>query len=189
MKAQITLNGVAYKHVFSRMQIMAKVNELAEIIKKDYYNSENPPLLIFVRNGGIFFGVDLTRALTLLGLSPAVDTIGMRRYNDENQGTEPNSLDWPSTDLSNRDIIVVEDLIDEGVSMNFLYQQLLNYHQQARSIKFCILLVKKNHVPLDFPIDYFGWLISPGWVIGNGMDSGQSEGRGLLDIYQAEKNS
>lgn len=185
MKTKIIINGVIYSHAFRRQQILDKVDEIANRIKKDYADAKRPPLLLFVRNGGLYFGIDLSRALAAIDFDPDIDTVGLRRYNPDNQGGKIDLLDWPHTDLSGRHVIVVEDLIDVGASMNFLYHKLQECPQKPESIVFCTLFLKNNHAPLDFEIKYLGWEIGPEWVVGNGMDSGQSQGRGLVDVYQA----
>lgn len=185
MKTQIIVDDLIYRRVFTRQQIMFRVSEIAAKINDDYACSNEELILLFVRNGGLYFGVDLSRALAALDCNPIIDTVGLRRYSTDNQGGEVGLSDWPLADLSNRHVIVVEDLIDEGVSMNFLYKKLQESPQAPKSISFCALFMKDNHGPLDFSLDYLGWEISSGWVIGNGMDSGQSKGRGLIDVYQA----
>ena len=79
-------------------------------------------------------------------------------------------------------MIVVEDIIDRGDTLNFLNKYLLNLKEPPRSIQYCALLMKENHAPLEFNLEYLAWTVGPGWIVGNGMDSNQ-EARGLSDIY------
>jgi len=176
-------NGVdGFDVLFSTNQIMAKIDEIGKLIKRDHSHRSQPPIIMMVLTGGLYFGVDLSRALDGLGLVHHVDTVGLKSYISDEQGGQVKMISQPHADLGGRDIIVVEDIIDRGDTMNHLHSYLLNLPNPPDSISYCALLVKNNHGPLDFEINYQGFEIGPEWVIGYGMDSEQAF-RGFSDIY------
>ncbi len=180
-KKQIKLNGALFERLFSRREIMKKVNEFAQRIMFDYPHPDNPPILLIVLNGGLYFGVDLSRALEKIGRSHMIDTISLKSYDNDENGGAVEIVNYPRLNLAGRDVIVVEDIIDRGDTLNFLNKHLLGLKEPPRSIQYCALLIKTNHAPLEFILGY-AWYIGPEWIVGNGMDSNQ-EARGLTDIY------
>lgn len=181
----LEINGDIYKILFSRRRIAKKVKELAARIKADYLTAEKPPIILIVLTGGMMFGKDLVEALDEIGLVNHVDTVGLKRYSEDEQGGAVIILSEPHADLSGRDIIVVEDVIDHGVTMNFLddYLKHRNLMNPPKSIAYCALGLKASHGPLKFEIKYLGFdNLGPEWIVGYGLDANQSL-RGLKDIW------
>ncbi|MCF7820556.1 MAG: hypothetical protein K9M44_03760 [Candidatus Pacebacteria bacterium] len=179
---KILVDGQEFKLLFGRKDILKKVYEFANQIIRDYDHDSDLPVLLFVLTGGAYLGVDLSRALDQLGFQHIVDMVRLKRYDDDEKGGVVRIISPPSFLLANRDVIVVEDLIDEGKTMNFLHQYLKNLDQPPRTIEYCTLILKDSHGPLDFNVKYLAYSMGPNWVIGNGMDSKQF-GRGLLNVY------
>lgn len=184
-KKCITINECEYKLKFTREQIWAMVELIAGRIAYDYDSKKTgqPPLLLMVLTGGIFLGVDLSRALSAIGFETSVDTVGLKRFSQDEVGGIVQMISLPHAQLGGRDIIVIEDIIDQGLTMNFLHKYLLGLQMPPRSIEYCTLFLKTNHEPLDFEVKYLGCEIDPEWLVGNGMDSNQLY-RGLSGIYQ-----
>jgi len=179
----LVINGENFEVLFSREQILNKVEELAAKIAVDFQDILEKPVLLFVVTGGIYFGVDLSRSLDRIGFLHAVDTIGIGRYGDKEEGGPLRVVNLPHSDLAGRDIIVAEDVVDYGTSMNYLKHYLDNLPVPPNSVRYCALILKKNHGPLNFEIDYLGFAMEPAWIVGNGMDARQAC-RGLEAIYR-----
>ncbi|MFA6995230.1 MAG: phosphoribosyltransferase family protein [Patescibacteria group bacterium] len=185
IEKKLIIKGVSYKQLFSRGEILRRVDELARQIADDYKNVTQSPILLFVLTGGLYLGVDLSRALEKIDFKYSVDTVGLKRYSGDEKGGLVQILSLPHANLGNRDLVVVEDIIDNGATMNFLNKYLKNLETPPKSIQYCTLLLKENHEPLEFDIKFLGGVIGPKWIVGNGMDSDQSY-RGLIDIYEKE---
>lgn len=181
-KRKIELHGVLFERLFSRREIKKKVSEFAQRIRSDYPHADNPPVLLIVLNGGLYLGVDLSRALEKIGCHPLIDTIALKSYGSDDNGGDVRIINYPRLDPAERDLIVIEDIIDRGDTLNFLNKYLLSLEKPPHSIRYCTLLMKTNHAPLEFDLEYLAWTVGPEWVIGNGMDSNQL-GRGLSGIY------
>jgi len=179
---QAVINGQIFKLLITRRQIINKVRQFAKQIAIDYADSDKPPILLFVLTGGLYLGIDLTRELSKLGFLYHVDTVGLKRYAADQQGGLVQIISSPHSNMESRDVIVVEDLIDIGDTMNFLHRYLIGMEHPPKSVEYCTMLIKSCHKELDFSVRYLGSAIGPDWVVGNGMDSEQA-GRGLLGIY------
>jgi hypoxanthine phosphoribosyltransferase len=90
-----------------------------------------------------------------------------------------------SADLSARDIIVVEDIVDSGLSVNYLKKRIES--MKPDSVKFVSLLVKRDGAVVPYDIEYVGFEIKNKFVIGYGLDFAQKY-RNLTDIYQNKEN-
>lgn len=183
-KKIIKINGHNFKQILSPRIIKIKIKEIAKRISLDYSKSDSL-VLLFVANGGIYFGTELSMALQDIGVVHYVDTVRIKRCtSDQNFSSEVKISSKPSLNLSNKDVIVIEDLIDEGKTMNFLDNYLKATEGMIpKSIEYCVLVEKKDHVKLSFDIKYF--IIDRAesdWLVGFGMDSNFGY-RGLRGIY------
>lgn len=180
----IKIGAYNFKEILNPKVIQQKINEIAQRISIDYAGSDSL-VLLFVTNGGMYFGTSLSMALQDLGVLHGVDTVRIKRYSGDGDSTaEVKVKSNPSINLSGKDVIVIEDLIDEGLTMNFLDNYLKTTEgMMPKSIEYCVLVEKKAHVKLSFDIKY-SILDKAGseWLVGFGMDSNFGY-RGLRGIY------
>ncbi|MFA5183922.1 MAG: phosphoribosyltransferase family protein [Patescibacteria group bacterium] len=183
MKKTLVIKGDEYRVAFSQESIQIKIATIADQLLADYSGREQPPILLLVLTGGTYFTVDLSRKLEEIGLLHHLDTIGLKRYTQDECGGAVELISKPHADLGGRDIIVVEDVVENGATMNFLNDYLKNLSVPPRSVEYCVLGLKENHGPLKFSIKYCCFLMKPAWIVGYGLDSDQAY-RGLADIYE-----
>jgi hypoxanthine phosphoribosyltransferase len=157
-------------------EIRERVIELAKQISIDY--RDTTPIMIGVLNGCFVFFADLLREMDI---DAEVDFIKISSYANEmkTSGTVRLLKDI-SCNITNRDVIIVEDIIDTGLSIEFVKKRLLD--SGPRSVKIVALLMKPDVANLSFPIDYVGFNIPPRFVIGYGLDVEQRF-RKLKSIY------
>lgn len=180
----IKIGGYDFKEILSPKLLETKIHEIAKKISQDYSRSD-ALVLLFVTNGGMYFGTALSMALQDLGFSHYVDTVRIKRYTgDGKASTKVKINSKPSLKMYGKDVIVVEDLIDEGLTMNFLHDYLeTSEDMKPKSLEFCVLVEKKDHIKLSFEIKYFILdEVGPEWLVGFGMDSNFGY-RGLRGIY------
>ncbi|KAA3612356.1 MAG: hypoxanthine phosphoribosyltransferase [Calditrichaeota bacterium] len=162
--------------LLNRAQIQQKVKELAAQISKDYQGKT--PVLICVLNGSFSFFTDLVRNLTI---DCEVDFVKISSYGDALKSTgKVNALKHVDCPLEGRDVIIVEDIIDTGLSVRFL-RQWINKLNPA-TMQFVALLVKEGTAVVDYECEYFGFRIGKEFVIGYGLDYKQLF-RNLPEIY------
>ena len=184
IKKLIKIGKDIFKIIFLSKAIKSGIREIAIRIVADYPDPNDPPVLLYVATGGIFLGVDMSRALEKLNLRHQVDIVRIDGYDtDDLQKDEPEITCKPKTSLRGRKVIVIEDLVDSGDSLILLNKFLKRLGIQ--SLQYCVLFLKKGHKPLGFPIKY---VVLPtdlklGWVVGMGMDS-NGFGRGRTDISE-----
>jgi len=142
-RKKVLIGKTPFRLLFSRENILKKVNEFACRIVDNYKIIQTPPILLFVLTGGAYLGVDLSRALDELRFKHNIDTIRLKRYTDDEEGGPVRIVSLPGVSLGGRYVIVVEDLIDEGKTMNFLHSYLINLDYPPKKIEYCELYPKK----------------------------------------------
>ncbi len=152
----------------SEEQIHARVAELGAQISADYTGRELT--LVSVLKGSLPFMADLMRAISI---PVSIDLMEVSSYGGT--ATELSGLVRILKDLSSsidgRDVMIVEDIIDTGLTLNYLIRYLRG--KNPRSLHICTLLDKPARRLVDIPIDYLGFTIPDQFVIGYGLDYGE----------------
>ena len=150
--------------LFTKEEINAKVAELAARIDEDYAGKD--VLLVGVLKGAIMVMADLSRALKG---HYTMDWMAVSSYGS---GTKSSGvvriLKDLDTDLVGRDVLIVEDIIDSGLTLAWLQQNLIS--RGAAPVEICALLRKPKVVKADVNVKYVGWDIEPEFVVGYGLD-------------------
>ena len=168
------------KELITEEQIRARIKELAAELSDQY--REKVPILIGVLNGSFIFMADLVRELTI---ECEVDFIKLSSYDGEGSSGTVLLLKDISADVTGRDVIVVEDIVDSGLTLNFLQTRLKG--AGPASVAFVTLLFKKDESRLNFELDYVGFEIPSDFVVGYGLDYNQ-RWRNLKGIYRLSDN-
>ena len=150
--------------LISRDEIAARVTELGEAIGRDY--AGRTPVLVGVLKGAVVFTADLLRAIPM---AAAMDFMAVSSYGS---GTRSTGVVRLTADLSlsieDRDVIIVEDVIDSGRTISYLRRNLATRH--PRSLALCGLLDKVSRREVDVDVDYVGFVIPDEFVVGYGLD-------------------
>jgi len=148
-------------------EIRTRVADLGRRISEDYEGKELT--LVSVLKGSLPFMADLMRAITI---PVAIDLMEVSSYGT---ATESSGLVRILKDLSSpidgRDVLIVEDIIDTGLTLNYLVRYLRG--KNPRSLRICTLVDKPARRLVDIPIDYRGFEIPDQFVIGYGLDYGE----------------
>lgn len=150
--------------LFSEQQLADKVAELGARISADYEGKN--PLVVSVLKGSYVFMADLTRKITI----PCnVDFMAVSSYGEGTKTTgEVQIIKDIGSKIDGRHLIIVEDILDSGVTLSFLMKILKA--RGAASIRLCTLLSKPERRKVDVPIDYLGFEIPDAFVVGYGLD-------------------
>lgn len=166
------------KLLISKEDIKKRVKELADKISEDY--KDKSPIFVGILNGCYVFMADLLREVNI---DTEVDFVKIRSYEaDSSTGTIKFRKDI-SADINNRHIIIVEDIIDSGFTINFLVNRLKN--SGPKSVAVASILFKKEVAKIDFEVDYVGFEIPPEFVVGYGLDYDEKY-RDLKDVMVLE---
>ncbi|MDZ7344350.1 MAG: hypoxanthine phosphoribosyltransferase [candidate division KSB1 bacterium] len=165
-----------YPILLTAEQIQQKVKEMAQQLSADYVGK--CPVFIGVLNGSFMFFADLLREVTI---DCEVDFIKISSYGEAMRTSGVVKIRKEiDCHLEGRHVVVVEDIIDSGLSVNFLEKKL--WSMNPKSLKFVSLLVKEGGAKVDYRCDYVGFRIPNRFVVGYGLDYAQKF-RNLPAIY------
>lgn len=156
-------------------EISKRVKKIAEEVSNEYEGKN--PLFLAVLNGAFIFAADLLREITF---QSEISFVKVSSYAGTQSTGEIKELIGFTEDLEGRHIIVVEDIIDTGLSMQHILQQL--HSLQPASVKVATLLVKREAMKVPVQVDYVGFEIESRFVLGYGLDY-DGLGRNLCHIY------
>ena len=160
----------------SEQDISRRIKEISCGISRSYYDKN--PILIGILNGSFIFMSDLIRQLNI---DCEIDFIKISSYEGKKSTGNISMSKGLDLDIKNRSVIIVEDIIDSGKSINYLYDFISNLN--PKDIAVISLLAKKNVSKLNFKIDFIGFEISSEFVVGYGLDYKQKL-RNLNSIYK-----
>ncbi len=167
--------------LISREAIARRVAELGGQISRDYAGRDL--VMVGVLKGAFIFMADLVRALPF---AVEVDFVRLCSYG---AGTTSSGEVHVTKDvelpLKDRDVLIVEDIIDLGLTLDFLRRHLLTH--QPRSLKICCLIDKKERRQVEVPLDYVGFPVEKGFLVGYGLDCGE-QSRTLPEIFVIDKD-
>ena len=164
------------RRVLSRTRIHERVRELGRQITADYRDGQL--VLLGVLNGAFVFCADLCREIDL---DVEIDFIRVASYGaaTESSGTI-SLLREPSLDLVNKDLLLVEDIVDTGTTMAWLVDHFKRC--AARSVRICALIDKHERRRLAVTVDYAGFVLDQGFLVGYGLDCAERY-RNLKAVY------
>jgi|SRR5438128_7917385 len=153
--------------LFTQQQIATRVAELGAQIERDHRSKDL--VLVGVLKGAFVFVSDLARAIDL---PLSVDFVGLASYGE---ATESSGVVKITSDLTRpiegKHVIVVEDIVDTGLTMRYLLDNLSTRH--PASLKICALLHKPSRLRTRIPIEYLGFTVPDLFVVGYGLDVGE----------------
>jgi len=166
------------RELISAEQIATRVCEMGEEISQDYHGRE--PIFVGVLNGSFIFMADLVRELNI---DCEVDFIKLSSYEGTASSGTIHLRKDISSDVTGRDVIIVEDIVDSGLTINFLKSRIED--AEPSSVAVVTLLFKREVAQLNFDLDYVGFEVPPDYVVGYGLDADQKR-RNLKGIFSIE---
>lgn len=173
---RIRVKDKSFELYINRTTIQNRIAEIAQQIDSDYTGKS--PMFIGVLNGAFIFAADLIRALSI---PSEISFIKLSSYNSTTTTGSVKNIIGLKNNISDRHIIIVEDIVDTGTTMQDMLEQ-LKAHTPA-SIAIATLLSKPDARKFDIKADYTGFEIPDKFVVGYGLDYDE-HGRDLPDIYQ-----
>ena len=153
--------------VVSEKELQARVQELGKELTADY--AGRPPLLVGVLKGAFVFMSDLSRAIDL---PVEFDFMAVSSYGSATRSSGVvRILKDLDLDLTDRHVLIVEDIVDSGLTLAYLRKNLAARH--PASLEVCALLVKEGLQRVELDLQYVGFNIPPTFVVGYGLDVGE----------------
>jgi hypoxanthine phosphoribosyltransferase len=172
----ILLNDKKFTPYLTVAQIDEQIKRLGAEISKDYEGKR--PLFIAILNGSFMFASDLFKELTI---DVEICFIKLASYKGtKSTGQVITSIGLDAT-LTNRHVVIIEDIVDTGKTLNEFLPQLMN--QQPASLKIAALLHKPDALVYPLKIDYLGFSVPDKFLLGFGLDY-DGYGRNLREIYK-----
>ena len=185
----IKIGEEKFRCIITKAEINKKIRLIAKKICNNH-KGKDPPIIVLTEIGGLNCGTELTQCLQDLNFMHEVDTVCIKSYVEDGKPGDPILINPPILNPVNRNLIIVEDIIDNGGTLNFLSSELKKRYGTSFNVEYLALIVKKDH-KFEHNIDYYGWIGEFGWLIGNGMDTKiiinnhpYYVARGLRDIYE-----
>jgi hypoxanthine phosphoribosyltransferase len=171
----ITIKDKSFIPYIEEDSLQASIKKIAQKINEDYQGKE--PIFLGILNGSFMFFSDLLKAIDL---SCTVSFVKMASYEGTSSTGQVKELIGLNENIEGKDIILVEDIVDTGNTLEKLYQILIE--KNVGSIKIATLLYKPEAYKKTHPIDYVGLEIPNAFVLGYGLDY-DGLGRNLSSIY------
>jgi hypoxanthine phosphoribosyltransferase len=166
----------AYETLISSTELHARISDMGARLDHDYADSTDPPVMVGVLKGSAFFLADLFRTMSI---DVAVDFMSISAYSAGAQSGVVKIVKDLEQDLAGRDVLIVEDIVDTGLTLNYLRRTLGD--RSPRSLRTITLLDKLARRIVPVELEYAGFEIPDVFVIGYGLDF-QGLYRNLPDI-------
>ena len=170
------IKDLAFELFLSEKEIKDRLEILAKKITEDFTGEE--VVLLGILNGSFIVMADLVRQLDL---SVSCEFLKISSYSGTQTTGSVKSLLGLTIDLSGKNVLIVEDIVDTGISMNYLLSELSK--QNPKRLSVATLLFKKDAFRFNYKLDYVGFEIPDKFVVGYGLDY-DGLGRNLPDLYQ-----
>ena len=152
------------KTLINKRDLNKRISEIANQISKDF--NKEPILIVCVLKGATYFAVDLSKKIK--DNKVEIDFMKISSYSGTTSTGKVNIKLDVNENIEGRNVIIVEDIIDTGISLNYLYNHLIE--KKPKSLKIAVLLDKKERRVKDINVDYTGFVIEDKFVVGYGLD-------------------
>ena len=172
----IQIKNKQFVRLIDKDTLNQTVNKLAEEISIDLQDEE--PVFLPVLNGAFIFAADLLRKIRL---NCQVSFVKLNSYEGTVSTQNVKTIIGLPNDLENKTVVIIEDIIDSGLTIGSLIQMLKE--KNIKKIKIATLFFKPNSFKESYPIDYIGMNVNTDFIIGYGLDF-DGYGRNLHEIYK-----
>ena len=171
----VKIKDKTFKTSIPEAVIMEKIKAVADRLNKDM--ADKNPLFLAVLNGSFVFAADLMRMITI---PCEISFVKLASYQGTTSTGTIKEVIGINEDLTGRHVVIVEDIVDTGLTMKRMIESLGT--RNPASIHICPLLVKPEKLQVELNIEYAAMEIPNDFIVGYGLDYDQ-QGRNLRDIY------
>ena len=175
VKEIIKIHDLEFEQSIAASTIQERVRAIASLLNDEYQDKN--PLFLGVLNGAFLFMADLFKCMDI---PSQISFIKVVSYNGTASSGSVRNLIGLSENIAGRHVVIVEDIVDTGDTMKYLFDELEK--QNPASVRLATLLFKPHSMKHNMKPDYTGFEIDPDFVVGYGLDY-HGYGRNLNDIY------
>lgn len=173
--SRVKIKDKTFETSIPEAEIQKRIQAVADRINKDMEGKT--PIFLAVLNGSFMFAADLMKMVTI---PCEISFVKLASYEGTSSTGKIKKMIGINTDLTGRNVIIVEDIVESGLTMQNMLDQLKEHNPASVSI--CTLLLKPEKLTVDLDIDYTVMEIPNDFIVGYGLDYDQ-QGRNLRDIY------
>ena len=173
--SRVKIKDKTFETSIPEAEILKRIQAVADRINKDMEGKT--PIFLAVLNGSFMFAADLMKMVTI---PCEISFVKLASYEGTSSTGKIKQMIGVNTDLTGRNVIIVEDIVESGLTMQNMLDQLKEHNPASVSI--CTLLLKPEKLTVDLDIDYTVMEIPNDFIVGYGLDYDQ-QGRNLRDIY------
>ncbi len=173
--SRVKIKDKTFETSIPEAEILKRIQTVADRINRDMEGKT--PIFLAVLNGSFMFAADLMKMVTI---PCEISFVKLASYVGTSSTGKIKKMIGINTDLSGRNVIIVEDIVESGLTMQNMLDQLKEHNPASVSI--CTLLLKPEKLMVDLDIDYTVMEIPNDFIVGYGLDYDQ-QGRNLRDIY------
>ena len=171
----VKIKDKTFETSISAEEIAKRVKELGQQLSKDFEGKN--PLFLAVLNGSFIFAADLMREITI---PCEISFVKLASYQGTTSTGKIKEVIGINEDLSGRTIVIVEDIVESGLTMKRMIETLGT--RNPASVHICTLFVKREKLQVDLDIEYAAFSIPNAFIVGYGLDYDQ-QGRHLKEVY------
>jgi len=175
-QTEIKLHDLFFRPFIAEQKIKERLQSLSAQLTQQFAN-ENP-LFIAVLNGSFIFAADLLRQLNF---ACEVQFVKVSSYAGTSSTGQVNQVLGLQQSIENRTVVLIEDIIDSGLTIDYLCRDLARFN--PKTIKICTLLLKPKALKVPLTVDYVGFEVANDFLVGYGLDY-DGLGRNLPHIYK-----
>lgn len=176
----VKIKDKMFETSISAEEIAKRVKELAQQLSKDFEGKN--PLFLAVLNGSFIFAADLMREITI---PCEISFVKLASYQGTTSTGKIKEVIGINEDLSGRTIVIVEDIVESGLTMKRMIETLGT--RNPASVHICTLFVKREKLQVDLDIEYAAFSIPNAFIVGYGLDYDQ-QGRHLKEVYSLKED-
>jgi hypoxanthine phosphoribosyltransferase len=173
----VTIHDKEFELFITYEKIRSIVEEMAEKMNNDF--KDKNPLFLCILNGSFMFAAEVFKRISLLDAE--ISFIKLASYSGTKTTGEVKQLIGLNEDLSGRTVIVLEDIVDSGITIANTIEQIKA--KNPKEVKIATLLLKPDALQVKIQLDYIGLEIPNDFIVGYGLDY-NGRGRNLIDIYK-----
>ncbi|MBL7925892.1 MAG: hypoxanthine phosphoribosyltransferase [Bacteroidia bacterium] len=178
---EVTIHDKTFEVLIAANDIQQRVAQIAADINENY--AEKKPLFLGVLNGAFLFAADLFKNISV---PCEISFIRVSSYQGTQSSGKVKSLIGLNMDINNRHIIVIEDIVDTGDTMQYLLAELAQ--KNPASVKLATMVFKPEALKHPLQPDFIGFTVPPDFLVGYGLDY-DGLGRNLNDIFILKNNA